>query len=332
MMAWAVVAEGDRVAGCGASVRPGPRRVAAGARLTRGVIVLLAVCVACLIVETEPAAASAAGTEAREVVRIATTRSSLGRINRNDAVAAIRGWGEAILRERGLSARLEVEVFDALEGIRAAMRQQRVDALSLTTQEYLDIGFEADRVFLQSDGAQVHSRYVLLVRRDGGVATPAALAGRPVSIAEGLRMSLAQTWLNALSAGQAPAVQTEEPGKAVLRVFFRQSAGAVVLQEAFDLVGEMNPQIRKELTVLRTSPPLVPTLFVLRPDWQGPNRAALEEMLERLHLSVAGQQVMTLFQGARLEAHPPSVMEDTISFLRQYREGWRRSRAKAANE
>ena len=65
MMEWGVLAEGDRVAGCGASVRPGPRRVAAGARLTRGVIVLLAVCVACLIVETDSAAASAAVSWAR---------------------------------------------------------------------------------------------------------------------------------------------------------------------------------------------------------------------------------------------------------------------------
>jgi ABC-type phosphate/phosphonate transport system substrate-binding protein len=104
----------------------------------------------------------------------------------------------------------------------------------------------------------------------------------------------------------------------VLRVFFRQSDACLVTADAFELACELNPQLRRDLKVLVASPPLIPTLLFFRRGCTGPARAEVEAAILDLHSTPAGQQVLTVFQGSRIERHPLSCLDATQALFSEY--------------
>jgi hypothetical protein len=83
-------------------------------------------------------------------------------------------------------------------------------------------------------------------------------------------------------------------------VFFRQSDACLVTTNALELACELNPQLHKDLKILTISPPLISTLFFIRPGCASSVHKTMESALLELHSTVAGQQVLTLFQGSHM--------------------------------
>lgn len=77
----------------------------------------------------------------------------------------------------------------------------------------------------------------------------------------------------------------------------------------------MNPKLRTELRVLLESPEFVPQAFFYLPAFEGSLRKSVEESIVALHTTVAGRQVMHVFQGERMEDHAVSEMGDTFRFI-----------------
>jgi hypothetical protein len=70
--------------------------------------------------------------------------------------------------------------------------------------------------------------------------------------------------------------------------------------------------------VLATSPALIASFFFFRPSYTGAGRQELEAALMDLHTTPAGQQVLTVFQGARMERQPLSCLETTRQLLAEF--------------
>lgn len=256
---------------------------------------------------------------ADEPFRVGVIRSNFVGVNQNDAIASMKIWGNTFIQQRNLHLQTEVRLFERLADLQSAARQVDVHAMLLTAQEYLDLGIRPDSVFIQRASSGAPLRYVLLVRRDEGVSDIQSLAGQRVALAEEVRMNMAELWLKSLLHRGAPKIKPIAPNKAVLEVFFRQSKAALVSEESFALASELNPQLRRDLVVLKESPPFVSMLLIFVPNWQTASRAQLEAAILNLHTNIAGQQILTLFQGARMERHPASIMDETLAFLNQYR-------------
>ena len=100
---------------------------------------------------------------------------------------------------------------------------------------------------------------------------------------------------------------TENPSKAILQVFFRQTDAALVTVDAFDLTCELNPQLRRDLVVLASSPPFITAFLIFRPGYR--LREKFETALLDLHMTPGGRQVLTVFQSSRMEKRPISVLD-----------------------
>src|SRR5208337_858969 len=84
-----------------------------------------------------------------------------------------------------------------------------------------------------------------------------------------------------------------------------------------DIAGELNPQLHKDLEVLMTSPPLIPAVFFFRPGYKAVAQREFEAAILQLHTTTAGQQVLIVFQGSRMEKYPLSAFDDTRHLLSQ---------------
>jgi phosphonate transport system substrate-binding protein len=153
----------------------------------------------------------------------------------------------------------------------------------------------------------------------------AALRGRKLVRHRSPLTAPALPWLETMLAGQRlgnakeffdSLTALDSPSKSVSQVFFHQADVCLVTSNAFAVACEMNPQLQKDLKVLMTSPPLIPSLFFFRADYNA--RQKFEEAILGLRSSADGQQVLTVFQGSGMEKQPLSSFDGTRHLLSEY--------------
>ena len=265
-----------------------------------------------------------------DLVRIGIAPGTWGGVNRDDAQAAIKAWTKTIMRQRAIPLEVETTLYESETEITAALKGAGVDAVSMLSSQFLALEPELrpGSVFLSSRKGRFTEQYVLLARRYHDLAQEAVPQERKLLLQNNVRASLAPAWLDTMLAGGGLESGTaalksmrrvETSSKAVLQVFFRQADACVVTANVFEMAGELNPQISRELRVLAVSPEVVPAVFFFRPGCTFRLKDALEAAIVELHESVAGQQVLTLFQGDGMLKRPVACLEQTRQLLEDYR-------------
>lgn len=276
----------------------------------------LLILLSCLVTLV-PARVQAAESGHDAVFRIGISSRTFEKINRNDAIAALKAWAATVVRERDLPEQPEVAWFDPVEDLRTAFHHGQLDAVTVTVEESMMLDVQPEAVFLPATEQGFHVRYAVLVHRKGGITGLKELMGETVVMHDGQRMVLARPWLETAMAGRrfGDLTTVENPSKAILQVYFRQSRAALVTTDAFDLACELNPQLREDLKVLSVSPPFITSFFFFRPAFQGRSRERIEAAITELHTTPGGRQVLTVFQSSRMEKHPASILDATRQFL-----------------
>ena len=267
--------------------------------------------------------------ERPRLVRIGISQGMWSGVNRNDAIAAITAWAKTILKQRGISGNAETRFFESTQDMVNALKSGQVEATSMFTHEFLtlDASVKPDMVFLAAKNKSFTERYVILVHRSSGIDDVLGLRGRHVVLHKSPRTGLAPQWLDTLLAGRSMdlpkevslnTTTIENASRAVLQVFFRKADACVVTSEVFEMVGELNPQVRVELRVLASSPDVIPTLFFFSAGYVSEIRDQLEAAIVALRDTPAGQQILTVFQCDGMEKRPISCLEDTRRMLAEY--------------
>ncbi len=88
-------------------------------------------------------------------------------------------------------------------------------------------------------------------------------------------------------------------------------------RDTLSRMAQLNPQIKQDLLVIRESEPLIPMVLVFRPSWQTPLRNTMEKVISQLHTTPLGEQILMVFRCVRLEKHPITILESTLSFLQK---------------
>ncbi len=308
---------------------PGPHRRPGTLRLGRrakGLAVWLAVLGLCAVGNADQEGATQNNPKS---IRIGISQGTWSGVKNNDAIAAIKAWAKTVMGEYGITINVEAMFFESNQGMAASMKNGQIDAVSIAADEFLalDPKVKPDTVFMSVRNKSFSERYVILVHRNSGIDAVGDLGGRKVLLHKSPRTCLAPQWLDTLlashSMGLADQVsgnttRVENPSKAVLQVFFRNADACLVTSNVFDMVSELNPQLRKELRILASSPDVIPNLFFFRAGYTSDVKDKLEAALVALHQTPAGQQVLTVFQCDSMEKRPSSCLEGTRRMLAEY--------------
>lgn len=262
-----------------------------------------------------------------DTLHIGFSMTTLGEVNENDAIAAVRVWAQAIAKERDIQADPQPQIFRGTEEIAAALANKRVDCINLSTSEYVALkGLVAqDSVVVGVKSNTFTEEYVLLVHQASGIEKVKDLRGRTLGVLHSSRTSLAAAWLEHLLRGEGvgaadtffPKIQQgTKIGKVVLPVFFRQMDACLITRSGLEIMIELNPQIGQQIKVLTSSPPVVPVLFCFRADYSSPLQAKLKSEISRWHLSPSGRQILTLFQVDRLEEQSAGCLNSALELLK----------------
>jgi hypothetical protein len=170
--------------------------------------------------------------------------------------------------------------------------------------------------------------FVLLAREDGAIRKVEDLKGRSLIVSSGIRASLARIWLEVLcwERGLGPADQalaTVTPAskatQVVLPVFFGKADACIVTRNGWDVMGELNPQVKKQLRVVAVSQPVVPAMTCFRRGFSETLKERIVETAEGSFTKPAFKQLMSLFKTDSLGRQPISVLESTRELVATYR-------------
>ena len=252
-------------------------------------------------------AAAQAPPPARFRVAIGLSARVLGRSNRADAVAALNAWLLAAFKERKVQADPGVEIFDSLDDIVQAMRQERIDLATVGMDDFivLERKVPLGGLFSNLVKNKVSEQFVLLVRRDRGFKGLADLRGQSIVMLENNRALLAPLWLDTellrrhlpLSARHfAKVTFVAKPSLAVMPVFFRQADAALMNQARFETASELNPQLGRDLAPLLVSPEYISSIGAYRADATAASANFYRQEAPRLSETPGGKLVLNLFQ------------------------------------
>lgn len=268
--------------------------------------------------------------------RLAFSARTLEGFKRSDALASVTAWGRQILNWSGTPIDPDPDIIDDPAVLFSRMHAGKVEGAVVLTEELLAQPQRRwpKEVFITTIQGRATERYLLLANTASGITNVAGLRGCSLDLQQGSRAALIPHWLDLLflreGLGAAadflgPMTRQEKPSRPVLRVFFRQADACVVSEATFQTMGELNPQVARQVTTLAISPEVMPSVFFFRPSFVGPIREQAEAAVRTVHESVAGQQVMTVFQADSLRPFPFSCLDPTRAVL----EEWARAIKKA---
>ena len=286
--------------------------------------------------------AGATPDQALPIIRFCMSPAMFPQVNVRDAELAMELWTTHLKESMAVPAELELSIIEDLETIEAAVAAGELDILALTVQSYLDM---RSRLPVRADvvpqrGGKVLTPQVLLVRKDGDIANVGQLPGHRVLVSTLDRGQTARMWLDVLlmREGLGPASEDslvfdlrDRPGHAVPPVLFGQADACIVDSVAYELLCELNPQLRRDLRVLATSPGLLTRVMCSRQDMDPVLRAMMIDNAMIMHTQPEGEQILALLQTERpvlfREEHLKAVLELMAEHERLHR-AWVLSRSR----
>jgi ABC-type phosphate/phosphonate transport system substrate-binding protein len=262
--------------------------------------------------------------------RIGFSTTTLGAVNENDAVAAVRIWAQSLVEEKGINADPQPKIFRNINEISTALNEKSIDCINLTSIEYAAIQHlvNGETIVTAVLSNSITEEYILLVHKDSGIAKLEDLKGHTVGMLQSARTVLSSIWIDTLLAQKGLGAASgffskidlqSKIDKAMLPVFFRQMDACIVTKNGYRTMAELNPQMGQYLTILERSPAVIPVVFCFRADYHSPIRDQILQVLSKWHLSNAGRQILTLFQTDSLEIHPIDCLTGTLELLAEHK-------------
>jgi phosphonate transport system substrate-binding protein len=268
-----------------------------------------------------------ASTPPSRPLRLGFSRRALdAEVNINDGLAAIRLHADIISRADNLPIDINRTLFESIEAIREALRQEEVDVLALLTDEYVSLPpnlFTGLLLAAVLEG-RTEDEYVLITHRKHEVNRLADLRGRDVVVYHNARSALSQAWLDVLTlkaelgaAAQAFRTLTVvgKPSQAVLPVFFGRQHAAVVTAQSLRIIQELNPQVGREIRILETSRPYLPSVLCFRAGGPPADYDRLARTVMTMHTSTSGRQVTTIFKSEKFVLVSPETLQPARELL-----------------
>jgi ABC-type phosphate/phosphonate transport system substrate-binding protein len=271
-----------------------------------------------------------AGAAAEATITVGFTSAMLSEMNRNDAVASIKVLAEMIVKKHAIQATPRAEICEDIASLRKALKAGAVDVVSLRVDEFLEL--EGDKTlepaFVGVRDGNWAEEYLLVTNEQNQIKNLSSLRAKSLIMYSGRRTGLARIWLDSLlrenslpesSQFFGEIKESTKLSKSVLPIFFKQGDACLVTRSGFKTMDMLNPQVGRQLTVIKESPAVLPSLICIRRNMEALLKAKTLSALGELHNDSAGQQALTLFSLDQLIPCTKEHLQTAIDIMERYR-------------
>ena len=235
-----------------------------------------------------------------------------------DAKVIINMWIEKLVEDIGDGYYPKTYIMEDLSDVFAGLKACEIDMVVLDLMEYIKLSKQIDLTSALVDSSEEKElgEYVFLVHKDAKISELKHLKNKKVSIVRGGRGKISLMWLdvlllrNGLPESSQYVVSLEKSAnasKSILPVFFKKYDACIVTKSAFDTICDLNPQIRRKLTVLRKLSKIPYLITGFRHDYGQKHIDEISEMAINMQKTPEGEQIIKIFH-----------IEKTILFKEQY--------------
>lgn len=281
-------------------------------------------CLALALGATAPTAPAA-----ELVTRGGYSRNMVRNANENDMRSALLAYSRIISGANHLATASEQKIYESATDMAQSLRAAEVDIVVGPADEILALPpelVEAPYV-ISTVGGSLGVEYLLLVRESGPFHYPADLVGHHLNILDSANGLLASIWLDVVLAGHhlprarqalAEIKPCAKPTLTALPVYFGQVDACVITRSAYATLCELNPQLRRGFRIIAESPRYHPLLAVFRRGIAPELKTAIRTAISTIDTTVAGRQLLTLFQIDGMTFCDESVLQTTVDLLAQH--------------
>jgi ABC-type phosphate/phosphonate transport system substrate-binding protein len=234
-------------------------------------------------------------------------------VEQKDATAALAVWSKEIGREKGYS--VESSFYENSAKLAEDLTTGKVDFAVFRADEYarLNRKLDFDLGMTVVKGGKKTQRFFVFVRSESPYQGIKDMRNKTLSLAKGDTMG--SLYLDNLLLKQklpekekyfSMVHERAKASQALLAVYFGQSDLCVINEKSYEILSELNPQVRQKLRVIGMSPDLVLGVGIFRNDLRPEDKKVLQTVILTIGDTPRGRQVLTLFRTERFELIEPS--------------------------
>ncbi|MCB0742424.1 MAG: PhnD/SsuA/transferrin family substrate-binding protein [Ignavibacteriales bacterium] len=262
-------------------------------------------------------------------VEVGFSINLFSQVDIRDATVAIQMWGNEFTGSLGINYTLNTKIYDNNEDIITALKQNKLDLISLLSTDYFEISkkAEVEPCFINTTNGKVGNSFLLLVRKDKGIKSLADLKNKRINIPVDSYGNIIEMWLETtlnekeqkLSTFFSEIKTVEKPSQALLPVFFNQIDACVVTEPSFNTMLELNPQLKKELIIIEKSPEFINGIFCLNKSVNENIKNITLDAAQKLTQSISGRQILSLFKSEELLKYKVEYIKSTKELYEKYK-------------
>jgi ABC-type phosphate/phosphonate transport system substrate-binding protein len=255
-------------------------------------------------------------------------------VNQRDAKIALEMLVKKIMESKsnpGFEA--ASMIFQNIEAANQAINSNRIEMLTMTTTDYISVKdkINADPTYIKSNNdGEVGSKFVLLCKKNkipGNSLT--GLRDKTLVTVKGINDFVSIMWMDTLLNRQRlPLSRTffrtikraDKNSRPVLQVFFGKADACLVEKEVYEMMIELNPQIKKTITVLAESPAFLLSLTAIRRNADPFIKKKIHAFSENIAEDIEGKQIMMIFQSKKVLKFRPEHLVTIENLYSRYQE------------
>ena len=261
-----------------------------------------------------------------KIHRFIFTLGSMQTPSADDAFAICKILVEQITKKNNLNEKTEVLISSSTEDL-LIKSKNGFDLMIISTPEYLALrkALPLQPTFVASSLGHFGVKYLLVVNKNDNINEIGQLKNSDIRILGGKNQKTPNIVIDfLLRQAKLPPKElffksiTTDPltNNVVLPVFFKKVKAALVSETALNFISELNPQLKRDLKIIYSSPYLVATIACTNKNVEDPElQKVAYDILLNLHTEPFGRQLLDLFRVEKLIPYKEEYLTEYLKLL-----------------
>jgi ABC-type phosphate/phosphonate transport system substrate-binding protein len=280
-------------------------------------------CLGCILINKD---AFQNHTKNPSIFRLGYSNLVFQEIDPKDGNAALLVYSQQLEKQlaqkKGIKINLSAKIYYSLDEVREDLSKRNVDLFSVPADQYFELkhDFNLEPCLAVVSYDNIFTQYVIIASVESNIKKISDLKGKTFSIPANYRNSLAVKWLDVLLYRNklkdmencfSNIKYLKNESNAVYNIFFDKTDCAIVRKSVFNTLVELNPQLKKAIVEIESSPEFVANVLAYIKDSPHSRMNLVIQESSELHLSKEGKSILEIFKSSRVEKITEADLQST---------------------
>ncbi|MBF0452885.1 MAG: PhnD/SsuA/transferrin family substrate-binding protein [Candidatus Magnetomorum sp.] len=260
----------------------------------------------------------------KRIVRYAFT-SFFTDIDLSFALGAIDLWGKKIGDRAGFES--QCYMLDSIDKLSEKIRNNEIDIASTLSVDYLRMKktLNIELAYARISNNSIAESYYVLARKDANISAISDLKDKRFALTKNdeiaklyINTLLLKEFQQELSSVCSSITHKTKFSQSCYAVFFGDADACIVLQSTYDLLCELNPQVKQAVNIISISQPFVRFITFYRQNFEEHIKILFKNAVLSMFDHEEGKQMMMLFKVDGIQEIIDEHLESVANLIKEY--------------